>query len=598
MLRTWTTILTLLFAVGVFASDSDDSRGVKRRMLSAKTTEGRKIELYGGSHALLIGASKYSTWSQLPSIKGELDDVENALTATGFEVHRLTDPDASALKSGIEDFINSFGYDPDNRLIIYFSGHGHTFGQKGFLLPVDIPMPEERQNFRRKALPMTQILAWAKDIEAKHALFVFDSCFSGSVFKSKNMPTAEERYIRDATTKPVRQFITAGSANEEVPAKSTFTPAFVAAIQGAGDLNKDGYITGSELGVHLSQTVPRYVEQTPQYGKIRDYDLSLGDFVFFHPSYKQKVTTPAPQTPQLEALPKSTLEALVWQSAEKGNSVEDYLAYLDKFPEGLFTGLAKNRVSKLRRSLPLDQSSKIENKFPFQPELVTIPAGAFAMGSSVGRENEQPVRVVNISAFEISKFEITFEQFDVFTDAIASEQIDDLGWGRGKKPAINISWEAALDYIDWLNTKTGKSFRLPTEAEWEYVARAGKNSLFTYGDDVDRLCDYGNIANDNKVCTDNHAFTAPVGAYEPNEFGVFDLHGNVREWVSDCWHPNYIGAPTNGRARTSNADCTFRVVRGGAWYSMPNMQRTSVRNKMRVVSRGNGTGFRIARSLQ
>ncbi len=600
----WILCIGLSVPAVLVAADNEESRGlIKRKVLVAETVEGDSIELYRGSYALLIGASKYSEWSHLPSIQGELDAVERALASTGFEVQRLVDPDADRLKRGVQDFINAFGYEPENRLLIYFSGHGYTVGEKGFLLPVDIPLPEELQEFRRRALPMTQVLAWAKDIEAKHALFVFDSCFSGSVFKSKNMPSAAERYVRKATSMPVRQFITAGSANEEVPAKSTFTPAFVAAIMGEGDLNEDGYITGSELGVHLAQTVPRFVDQTPQYGKIREYGLSRGDFVFFNPSAAgssdengSELVDSSNSGQVIKPLPDSTLDAMMWQSAERGNSLSDYLAYLDKYPGGLFKGLADARVAGLQKSIPLETPGR-RVELPFEPEMVAIRAGSFAMGSSVGRDAEKPVHIVNIEAFEIGRFEVTFAQFDAYTDAIASEQIEDNGWGRGEKPVVNVSWKTIQDYIVWLNTKSNKAYRLPTEAEWEYVSRAGNHTVYSFGDDESQLCKYANIADDNKVCSDGQKFTANVGKFEPNEWGVFDMHGNVREWVNDCWHPDYIGAPVNGRAWTRAGNCDKRVVRGGSWYSLPNMQRSSVRNKLSISSKGNGTGFRLARSL-
>ena len=187
------------------------------------------------------------------------------------------------MKSAFEDFIGKYGYNKKARLLFFFSGHGFTRldGTKGYLVPSDAPNPfKDEKGFLRKALPMSQILAWSKQIEAKHALFLFDSCFSGTVFKAKALPEAPPA-ITEMALKPVRQFITAGGADDEVPAKSVFTPAFVDALQyGKGDMNKDGYVSGTELGLHLKDVVSRYVRQFPQYGKIRDYDLAQGDFVF------------------------------------------------------------------------------------------------------------------------------------------------------------------------------------------------------------------------------------------------------------------------------------------------------------------------------
>lgn len=611
-----TTSLSLATVVpGVGSADApatdgtEAGRGVHRVTLKAVTHEDQEpLPLYDESHALLIGASRYRNWSHLPSVPGELDAVEDALTDSGFSVERLVDPDARALKDGITEFINDYGYEPENRLLIYFSGHGHSVGDKGFLLPVDIPNPDEKQAFRRKALPMTQVIAWAKDMEAKHVLFVFDSCFAGSVFKSKSMPEDQDRYIRKATALPVRQFITAGSANEEVPAKSTFTPAFVAAIGGEGDLNGDGYITGSELGVHLSQLVPQFVDQTPQYGKLQDYALSRGDFVFFSGKPKPE---PEPQTSPRSPielpvdkllyaeLPADTIEVMVWQSAEKGDSLSEYRAYLKRYPEGLFAPIAVARVTNLERMQASADLPAPENaaRFFFEPETVRIPGGSFLMGSANGRENERPVQLVTLRTFEIGKHEVTFDQFDQFMSANALENVSDSGWGRGDRPVINVSWTLAKEYTRWLSEVTGRRYRLPVEAEWEYVARAGSLESYGFGKDPAALCEHSNLSYKNELCQEEFKFTAPVGSFTANAWGVHDMLGNLWEWTEDCWHPDYQGLPLNGRAWTRAGDCEQRVVRGGAWYSEADQLRVAYRNHYRATTSGDSTGFRVVRML-
>ena len=244
------------------------------------------VEGYAGSYALVVGMSDYAQgtgWADLESVPEEVEGVERALRAQGFEVVIHRDPDAQGLKRAFDDFIGSYGYDEDHRLLFYVSGHGYTLnnGRHGYLVPTDAPNPSNEREFRRKALSMTQIMAWARDMSAKHALFLFDSCFSGTIFKTKSLMPGAPPHIDRLAAKPVRQFITAGSAGEEVPARSTFTPAFVDALEhGRGDLNGDGYVTGMELGIHLQATVPQYVKQTPQFGKIQEYELAQGDFVF------------------------------------------------------------------------------------------------------------------------------------------------------------------------------------------------------------------------------------------------------------------------------------------------------------------------------
>ena len=249
-----------------------------------KDKQGKQVGLYKESHALVIGVSDYKAgWPDLESIPGEIEQVEAALIKMGFNVKKVMDPDSEALKGAYENFINEYGYDEQNRLLFFFSGHGHSRkgGKKGYLVPVDAPDPrKDEKGFLRKALTMSDILNMCKKMEAKHALFLFDSCFSGTIFKAKALPK-QPPHISSFTASPVRQFITAGSAGEEVPANSVFTPSFVRALRGEADLNKDNYVTGTELGMYLHEKVLYYnTGQTPQYGKIKDPDLDEGDFVF------------------------------------------------------------------------------------------------------------------------------------------------------------------------------------------------------------------------------------------------------------------------------------------------------------------------------
>jgi len=239
-------------------------------------------DMYRGSHALLIGVSDYTKgWADLPSVKSEMDIVQKALAKQGFTVQRVRNPNAQRLYAAYRDFIGKHGYDPDNRLLLYFAGHGYSRrqGKIGYVVPADAPLPtEEIQPFLRHALPMNQLLAWARTMEARHVLFVFDSCFSGTIFKSRALPQTLDAKLMEH---PTRQFLTAGDAGEEVPAKSVFTPVFVRGIAGQGDLNGDGLVTGSELGSFVRDKVMGYATgQTPQFGRLREAEFASGDFIF------------------------------------------------------------------------------------------------------------------------------------------------------------------------------------------------------------------------------------------------------------------------------------------------------------------------------
>lgn len=308
-------------------------------VLRLDTGEGM-VDLYGKSYALVIGASAYKYWPKLPGVKKDVALVKAALEKHGFEVTTVIDPTRSDFDRAMRDFVSKHGQDPTARLLFYYAGHGHTVkgaqGQEmGYMIPVDTPLPgKDRGALRSIAVSMLEIEIYAKTIDAKHALFVFDSCFSGSIFSlSRAVPSA----ISDKTAKAVRQFITAGAADQEVPDDSVFRRQFVSALSGEADLNRDGYVTGSELSQFLEDTVINYTRgaQTPQYGKIRDPLLDKGDFVFFLP----KSATKAPGG---QAKAGSTnIEVTYWESIKASNEPQLYQAYIDRYPNGQFVDIAR-----------------------------------------------------------------------------------------------------------------------------------------------------------------------------------------------------------------------------------------------------------------
>lgn len=267
--------------------------------LVVKDSSGTALLSYVESHALVIWAGDYSNnfWKKLNNLREDAQQVEAALRRQGFDVTTVANPTGVGLRTSLESFVQRFGFKPNSRLVIYFAGHGWTRNNDlGYLVPVDAPDASSVAgdlDFARQALSMEQILSWAKQMEAKHVLFIFDSCFSGAVFKvrSGSRPPA---YLERKISLPVRQFITAGDANEVVPARSLFTPLLVRGLDGEADLNHDGYITGSELGDYLPQMLSAYSkDQNPQYGKIRDPRLDEGDIVF------RSITPPAPSLPDI-----------------------------------------------------------------------------------------------------------------------------------------------------------------------------------------------------------------------------------------------------------------------------------------------------------
>lgn len=250
------------------------------------------------------------------------------------------------------------------------------------------------------------------------------------------------------------------------------------------------------------------------------------------------------------------------------------------------------------KSLPTEQPAvkqPSEAKFPFEPEMVRIPPGKFLMGSA-DYGNEKPQHEVTIAYdSEISKYEVTFDEYDAFAEATTRKLPDDRGWGRGRRPVINVSFNDAQAYVQWLSEQTGKRYRLPIEAEWEYAARAGTQTEYWWGNDIGKnnaVCDVCNSQWDGKQ-------TAPVGSFKSNPFGLHDTSGNVWKWVEDCWHGSYHNASADGLAwlEKDGGECGRRVVRGGSWSLYPLDLRSAYRTSVNSDVANFASGFRIARAF-
>jgi formylglycine-generating enzyme required for sulfatase activity len=236
------------------------------------------------------------------------------------------------------------------------------------------------------------------------------------------------------------------------------------------------------------------------------------------------------------------------------------------------------------------KTSAIANQSFMEPELVVIPSGQFEMGSNV-ISNEQPIHTVTIAkSFSISKYLVTFDEFDLFANAKNQEKPSDEGWGRGKRPVINVSWKDASAYASWLSKVSGKTYRLLSEAEWEYATRAGSDALYFWGDDANEAEKYAWFLNNSEQKTH------PVGEKLSNGFGLYDMTGNVWEWVEDDWHKTYGSAPTNGSAwHTANNDNTVqRVLRGGSFQNAQDTLTSAHRYGLLPFLRYSFIGFRLA----
>ena len=240
------------------------------------------------------------------------------------------------------------------------------------------------------------------------------------------------------------------------------------------------------------------------------------------------------------------------------------------------------------------QHGKVFRDCTICPELVVIKPGTFLMGSNYGNAKNGPAHWVSIKQpFAIGRFEVTFKEW---TSCVSSgsclHRPDDHNWGEIKRPVINVTWNQAQTYLRWLSKFTGHIYRLPSEAEWEYIDRAGTNTLFWWGNEV-------GVNNANcRDCGSNWSgkSSAPVGSFQGNPFGLFDTTGNVFEWVQDCWNPSHKGSLVNGLPREAG-NCGFRVIRGGSFYYFSKVSQASYRAKNPPQINSYWLGFRVLREL-
>ena len=319
--------------------------------------------------------------------------------------------------------------------------------------------------------------------------------------------------------------------------------------------------------------------------------------------------------------------ALAAEDLDEATSILPQIRDLNSEDPGLSAG--EQRLEVVRAELERKRLEAL--KLELAGEMVSIPGGTFQMGdlSGDGDDDEKPVHGVTVPAFMMGKYEVTVGQFRRFVEATeyrtdaerntdgnagcwsnAGEKRD---WMAGRSwrnpgfsagddhPVVCVSWNDAEAFVEWLSAETGKVFRLPTESEWEYAARAGSSTKYHFGNSESQLCRYGNHADTssdiswrNETCSDGVGKrTAVVGRYKPNNYGLYDVHGNAWELVQDCWNDSYAGAPSEGRAWTLG-DCSRRVVRGGSWHNGPSGVRSATRDGTDHSFRSNTLGFRLA----
>lgn len=334
-----------------------------------------------------------------------------------------------------------------------------------------------------------------------------------------------------------------------------------------------------------------YIERFPE-GKHRaEVDDKIEQLYF------SRATDLAGMQFYIEQLPEGKRRIQVEDKIEKyyfdnATNISGMRVYLEKLPKGRNRTFIEDKLKKLLEKAVL---------FNADITMVQIPEGSFTMGCSDSDSEciswEKPSHKVIMRSFKLSKTEVTFDQYDRFAKATKRELPSDEGWGRGKRPVINVSWDDAIAYTKWLSEQSGLNFRLPSEAEWEYAARAGAVTKYSWGNDID--CSKARYdSGENGGCLDttqsgNRKGTVEVGSYSASPFNLYDMHGNVWEWTMDCMNRKYIGAPTNGSS-WAKGNCAERVERGGGWNGIGRSLRVSYRAGSSMDLKDKTTGIRLA----
>jgi formylglycine-generating enzyme required for sulfatase activity len=319
---------------------------------------------------------------------------------------------------------------------------------------------------------------------------------------------------------------------------------------------------------------------------------------------------------EAQARPSKTPDAVeigFWETIQNSRSPADYQIYLDSYPEGQFAATARQRLAQFQaqksgRAPKSDETAKGSGTAetpgsteqpspasvrdcPVCPEVVPIPAGRFEMGSTDGFAFERPVHRVEIrKPFYIGRREVTFDEWDAcVSEGGCQYRPSDRGLGRGLRPVTDVDWNDAKTYLSWLSSKTGHTYRLPTEAEWEYAARGGRSTTYPWGNTLEK--DRANCLGCTSIPLNKAVET---GTFPANGFGLFDMVGNAAEWVEDCWRDSYSGAPKNGSA-WDKEDCRERVLRGGSFNNETRFVRSAARFKYDYDVRYYTNGFRVVR---
>lgn len=532
--------------------------------------------------ALIIGNSNYpDAGSPLPTTSNDARTLADEFRLLNFSVELKENLNKDEMQRAIDAFTGKIT--KATEALFYFSGFGLQVDRRTYLLPVNAQIWNEA-DVRRDGISVDALLAEMHRRGAKVTVVIVDAA-RRNPYERRFRASPAGLAPLDAPEGTLAMFSAAPGVvtrdNDNAKPNSVFVAELVKELRSPNQTAEQAFNL-TRIGVSRASNN----EMVPWVAS------SLLEEFYFPPSHQQSAAgqpvQPAPPPPPSAPPPPRTAAAPpVQPPAAPPPSASAPPAPPPAPP-------SSQNPSEARRTPP--NAVQIEPGRPFRdcptcPEMVAVPAGSFTMGGK--SEDDRPAHHVTIKTeFAIGRHEITFEEWDRCADEGGCKtRPGDRGWGRGKRPVINVSWLDAKAFASWLSQKTGQKYRLPTEAEWEYAARAGTTTTYWWGQEVG-----SRQANCQNCNTGEAPKTLPVGSYKPNAFGIYDLSGNVAEWVEDCWHADYKSAPTDGSA-WSDPQCQLRVLRGGAYDSEAIYVTSSSRFRYDYDVPYSANGFRLVREI-
>jgi formylglycine-generating enzyme required for sulfatase activity len=526
--------------------------------------------------ALVIGNGSYAQ-APLADATRDARAIADALRQGGFAVVIAENAERDQLEASIAMFAQKL--ERGVIAVVYFVGHAVQYQGRNFLLPLNAKIASPA-DVRREAVDIDLILDPLIVARPTGSVVILDAGRSNPW-----QPAVSGRVRGLAAEGPIEGVVLVYPAapGSVVGSASTF----------AAELTKAMKIPGLEFEEAFRRTRAAVMRAS------RDQQAPWESAVAAH----ELVITPGRPVADRPPTPSGDpVELGFWSTIENSDNAADFQAYVDSYPNGQFATLARARLKQLgvseadkpatvaTREATADDRAPVRD-CPDCPEMVLIPAGTFEMGSSEMFDFERPVHQVSIGKpFYLGRREVTFQEWDgCADDGGCNYRPDDRGLGRGMRPVTDVNWNDAVGYMAWLSRKTGQTYRLPSEAEWEYAARSGTTTTYPWGKTVEK-----DRANCVGCTTEPLRKTIDTGSYPANAYGLFDMAGNAAEWVQDCWTDSYRGAPADGSAWT-RAQCRERVLRGGSFNNDPRYLRSAARFKYDLDVRYYANGFRVAR---